>query len=111
MDPAAFVAWQGELGLEKGAQGGNVQDGVVKLGRRNALPSTLLLFDFSGLLCFVYEPRCPMEKLPNPTGAAFLGACVRVCCEEEGDLSGSESCSKPVGGKIAIVVSLVSDVV
>jgi len=38
-------------------------------------------------------------------GAAFLGACVHVCCEEEGDLSGSESCSKPVGGKIAIVVS------
>jgi len=67
VDPAAFVAWQGELGLEKGAQGGNVQDGVVRLGRRNALPSTLLLFDFSGLLCFVYKRRC-MEKLTDSMG-------------------------------------------
>ncbi|PUZ59349.1 hypothetical protein GQ55_4G033700 [Panicum hallii var. hallii] len=46
------------------------------------MASCFLLFDFSGFLCFVYESRCP-----NSTGAAFLGACVRVCCEGEGDLS------------------------
>ena len=32
------------------------------------MASFFLPFDFSGLLCFVYEPRCPMEKLPNPRG-------------------------------------------
>ena len=81
MDPAAFVAWQGELGLEKGAQGGNVQDGVVRLGRRNALPSTLLLFDFSGLLSSM--GLVSHREASKSHGNTYF-ACVRVCCEWEG---------------------------
>ena len=94
------------MGLQKGPRG-QVGGRHSEFGKEEGHGFVFLALRFSGLLCFVYDykPRCPMEKLPNPTGAAFLGACVRVCCEEEGDLSGSESCSKPVGGKIAIVVS------
>ena len=75
-DPEPWILpppWPGResWGLRRGL-GGNLHDGVASLGRRNAMASCFLLYNFSGLLCFVYEPRCPMEKLPNPTGAAFV---------------------------------------
>ena len=105
VDLAAAVAWQGELGLEEGARG-QLAGRRGELGKEERHGFLLLA------LQFFWSPLLRLRaSVSHGEASKSHWGCVRVCCEEEGDLSGSESCSKPVGGKIAIVVSLVSDVV
>ena len=82
VDLASVVALQGEVGLEEGARGHPAgRRGEIRKEER--LASTSLLFGFSGLLSSM--GLVSHREASKSHGNTYF-ACVRVCCEWEGDL-------------------------
>lgn len=102
LDLAAAVARRDELGLEEGARG-QLAGRRCELGQEERHGSLLLAPRFLWSPLLRLRGSVSHGEASKSNGGCVLGSLrswVRVCREEEEDLSGSESCSEACGGKI-----------